>query len=81
MLLTHYFGFAQALRPIVDFCALHRITRIEDCSHALFVNADSAANAHGQNLVMGRIRPLWDRQPLQVFCQRRRRPAVGEFTR
>lgn len=40
MLLTHYFGFAQKLRPIVDFCTQHSITLIEDCSHALFINAD-----------------------------------------
>jgi hypothetical protein len=58
MLLTHYFGFAQNLGPVLDFCAQHGITLIEDCSHALFVPTDSvagadAAHGSGQNLNRG----------------------------
>lgn len=36
MLLTHYFGFAQTVKPIKAFCDAHDIALIEDCSHALF---------------------------------------------
>lgn len=41
LLVTHYFGFAQILEPLADFCAKHDITLIEDCSHAMFVKAET----------------------------------------
>jgi hypothetical protein len=58
LLLTHYFGFAQDLGPVLDFCAQHGITLIEDCSHALFIRTYRAAGADaahgsGQNLNRG----------------------------
>jgi len=36
LLLTHFFGFAQAAAPIRALCDEHGIALIEDCSHALF---------------------------------------------
>jgi perosamine synthetase len=36
LLLTHYFGFAQAVEPIKTFCDTHGIELIEDCAHTLF---------------------------------------------
>lgn len=41
LLVTHYFGFAQTLEPLADFCAEHAITLIEDCSHALFTRSET----------------------------------------
>jgi len=32
----HYFGFAQPLAPIVQFCEAHRLKLIEDCALSLF---------------------------------------------
>lgn len=32
----HYFGFAQPLEPIAQFCAAHRLKLIEDCALSLF---------------------------------------------
>jgi dTDP-4-amino-4,6-dideoxygalactose transaminase len=43
MLLTHYFGFAQNLPPLAQFCQQHHIDLIEDCSHALFTHTDPSA--------------------------------------
>lgn len=37
LVLTHYFGFAQALDAMVAFCRSHGIILIEDCSHCLFL--------------------------------------------
>lgn len=34
LLVPHYFGFPQNLAPLVEFCAQHGLTLIEDCSHA-----------------------------------------------
>ena len=34
LLVPHYFGFSQNLAPLVEFCAQHGLTLIEDCSHA-----------------------------------------------
>ena len=42
LLVTHYFGFAQFLAPLVKFCTEHDIAMIEDCSHALFVKSNTA---------------------------------------
>ena len=36
MVLTHYFGFANALDEAQDFCARHGIALIEDCAHAFY---------------------------------------------
>lgn len=36
MVLTHYFGFPNALDEAVKFCAIHAITLIEDCAHAFY---------------------------------------------
>lgn len=41
MLVTHYFGFPAALRPVTSLCRAHGIRLIEDCAHALF-GRDSA---------------------------------------
>lgn len=41
LLVTHYFGFAQALKPLSDFCAKHGIALIEDCSHALLIKSET----------------------------------------
>lgn len=68
MLLTHYFGFQQNLQPIVDFCAQHAITLIEDCSHALFVSTDSATNASPNHLVMGKTGRFGVASPYKFFA-------------
>lgn len=39
MLLTHYFGFPNALDEAEAFCALHGIALIEDCAHAFYGKA------------------------------------------
>lgn len=36
LLLTHYFGFPQALEAVSAFCAERGLALIEDCSHAFF---------------------------------------------
>ena len=36
MVLTHYFGFPNALEEAERFCALHGIALIEDCAHAFY---------------------------------------------
>lgn len=36
MLLTHYFGFPNAIDETVEFCAARNITLIEDCAHAFY---------------------------------------------
>ena len=44
LLVTHYFGFAQRLKPLQLLCADQGIDLIEDCSHAMFCAvADGAA--------------------------------------
>lgn len=68
MLLTHYFGFPQNLQPIVDFCAEHGIMLIEDCSHAMFISADSAANTSPNHLVMGKTGRFGVASPYKFFA-------------
>ena len=68
MLLTHYFGFAQAMKPIAEFCAQHGITLIEDCSHALFVNATTAANTPANHLPMGTTGRFGVASPYKFFA-------------
>ena len=45
LLVTHYFGFSQALEPLTAFCEKHEIDLIEDCSHALFTKSTPGALA------------------------------------
>ena len=40
ILVTHYFGFPQAMRAICAFARAHDIPVIEDCAHAVFGRAD-----------------------------------------
>ena len=40
LLLTHYFGFANALDDALRFCATHGIALIEDCAHAFYGEQD-----------------------------------------
>lgn len=40
ILVTHYFGFPQAMRSICAFAQAHGIPVIEDCAHAIFGVAD-----------------------------------------
>jgi perosamine synthetase len=40
ILVTHYFGFPQAMQSICAFAAAHGIPVIEDCAHAVFGCAD-----------------------------------------
>ena len=40
ILVTHYFGFPQAMRAISGFARRHRIAIVEDCAHAVFGVAD-----------------------------------------
>lgn len=68
MLLTHYFGFAQALKPIAEFCAQHGITLIEDCSHALFINANTAAATPANHLPMGTTGRFGVASPYKFFA-------------
>lgn len=67
MLLTHYFGFAQTLKPIAEFCVQHRITLIEDCSHALFVRTDSSAGVNPGDPVMGKTGSYGIASPCKFF--------------
>lgn len=36
LLVTHYFGFPQDMKPVQDFCNKHNLVLIEDCAHAFF---------------------------------------------
>lgn len=36
IIVTHYFGFEQDLKPIRELCDQHKIILIEDCAHAMF---------------------------------------------
>lgn len=36
IIVTHYFGFEQDLKPIRQLCNHHKIILIEDCAHAMF---------------------------------------------
>lgn len=36
IIVTHYFGFEQDLKPIRQLCNQHKIILIEDCAHAMF---------------------------------------------
>jgi dTDP-4-amino-4,6-dideoxygalactose transaminase len=38
LLLTHYFGFAQQVAPVREFCDARGIVLIEDCAHAMFTS-------------------------------------------
>jgi hypothetical protein len=67
MLLTHYFGFAQNLQPIAEFCAQHDIMLIEDCSHALFTH-NSVASANSSHLVMGQTGRYGVASPYKFFA-------------
>ena len=40
ILVTHYFGFPQAMGALSAFARKHRIALIEDCAHAVFGMAD-----------------------------------------
>ncbi len=40
MIVTHYFGFPQAMASICAFAARHGIHVVEDCAHAIFGVAD-----------------------------------------
>lgn len=40
IVVTHYFGFPQAMRAIGAFARRHRIAIVEDCAHAVFGMAD-----------------------------------------
>ncbi len=40
ILITHYFGFPQAMQSICAFAHAHGIPVIEDCAHAVFGRAD-----------------------------------------
>lgn len=37
LLVTHYFGFPQAISPLLEWCLVHDIALVEDCSHCLFL--------------------------------------------
>jgi hypothetical protein len=50
LLLTHYFGFAQTLKPVADFCKQHGIVLVEDCSHALFIKSDMTGTSHSNGM-------------------------------
>lgn len=67
MLLTHYFGFAQNLRIIADFCAKHDISLVEDCSHALFIQADSGARTEPHAPIMGKAGRYGVASPYKFF--------------
>ncbi len=36
LLVTHYFGFAQPLEKLRNFCDTHNLLLIEDCAHSIF---------------------------------------------
>ena len=40
LFVTHYFGFPQPMRTIVDFCRARGLFLMEDCAHALYSRAD-----------------------------------------
>ena len=42
LLVTHYFGFAQALDELLAFCRESGLALIEDCAHCLFLPGQSA---------------------------------------
>ena len=46
--IIHYFGFAQPLAPIVQFCQAHNLKLIEDCALSLFTkDEDTWVGARG----------------------------------
>jgi perosamine synthetase len=65
LLVTHYFGFAQTLEPIANFCTQHNIALIEDCSHALFV--DSEISSIAKSGAMGRTGRFCVASPYKFF--------------
>lgn len=40
LLLTHFFGFAQPLREVLELCKDNGVALIEDCAHAYFGQSD-----------------------------------------
>lgn len=50
LLVTHYFGFAQDLASLKEFCARNQIVMIEDCTHAMFVKSDGNTRPNHQTI-------------------------------
>jgi hypothetical protein len=65
MLVTHYFGFAQNLEPLADFCKQNHIALIEDCSHALIVA--SPLSAQQEKAVIGKTGQFGVGSPYKFF--------------
>lgn len=53
LLLPHYFGVAQNLLPVLEFCNHHGLVLIEDCSHCLFVGDDDSMVGRTGALAIG----------------------------
>jgi len=48
LVVTHYFGFPQEMRPLRALCDRHRLVLIEDCAHAWFGRWDGCPpGSHG----------------------------------
>jgi perosamine synthetase len=61
VLLTHYFGFPQAVKSVQALCDAHGLHLIEDCAHALF-----SRSAHGYLGTCGDVAVFSIRKTLPV---------------
>ncbi len=53
LLLPHYFGMPQELRPVAAFCGRHGLELIEDCSHNLFVGEENETVGRTGTMAIG----------------------------
>ena len=63
ILVAHYFGFPQDMKPIQDFCNKHNLVLIEDCAHAFFGEHDGQPlGSFGQYAVTSAMKffPIYD---------------------
>jgi perosamine synthetase len=65
LLLTHFFGFAQAMGSIAAFCEEHHIAMIEDCTHSPHLEPEP--NASGPYAAMGRTGRFGVASPYKFF--------------
>jgi perosamine synthetase len=81
MIVPHYFGFPQALRPLLEACRANGVALVEDCAHAFFTSCEGMPAGGTGDYAIASLTKFFPGPDGGAYCANGRDQAPRERTR